>query len=378
MQANPPEITANSVEAAVATAPASRSPSRGPPSTTAICREEMRERNASGTAACRIVVRSTAEITKYTLGQLTEKATEVESDGGWQASQGIDVMSVARSTSRNRVVVGVADPSAANAASLTSRYGGMVIQEQGRPAVALANQKDRGSIPPVYGGYGLFDPNAPLDNPGGCSAGFSAYRNIHGRRHNNVMTAGHCFGTKRSVSHDGGTHVGHVVFRQYRHDQDPGNVDVTYIGLPNRRYTTYQVFFGSGGNPRDRRPIKGFDRFPGEDTKAKETDGGEHVCISGVQMPFIRCGRVTDESVTPPDGEKLHSLVKLKVYGKGLCRDDSGGAIVSGTQAVGLVTSGELPRDKDCGAKVVYATQIQHALNRFPNADNPARLVVKR
>ena len=315
----------------------------------------------------------------YTLSQLTAKATEVESDGAWQASQGFDVISVSRSTSRNRVVVGIANPSAGSGAALTSRYGGMVTQEQDEPAVALANEKDRGSVPPVYGGYGLYDPDAPLNDPGGCSAGFSAYRNIRGHRHNFVMTAGHCFGTKRSLSHDGGRHVGHVVFRQYRDDQDPGNVDVGYIGLPNRRYTTYKVFFGSGGNRGDRRPVKGFDRYPGEKTKAKETTNGEHVCISGVEMPFIRCGRVIDESVTHKvDGQKLHSLVKLKVYGKGLCRGDSGGAIVSGTQAVGLVTGGRLPKDQKCGAKIAYATQIEHALNRFPNADNPARLVLKR
>lgn len=251
----------------------------------------------------------------------------------------------------------------------------MVTQEQDEPAVALANEKDRGKVPPVYGGYGLYD----ADTEDGCSAGFSAYRNIRGRRHNYVMTAGHCFGQKRSVFHDGGKLIGQVAFRQYRDDQQPGNVDVGYIGVPNRRYTTYQVFFGSGGNRRDRRPVKGIDRFPGEKTKYKETNDGEPVCVSGVEAPFVRCGKVTDESARVNiEGQKLHSIVKLKIFGRtGLCGGDSGGAVVSGTQAVGLVTGGKVTKGSDCG-KVAYATQIQHALNRFPNADNPARLVVRR
>lgn len=63
MQATPPETMANSVDTAAATTPDSKPPSRGPPSTTAICTEAIRDRKAAGTDLCRIVVRRTAEIT---------------------------------------------------------------------------------------------------------------------------------------------------------------------------------------------------------------------------------------------------------------------------------------------------------------------------
>jgi hypothetical protein len=48
MQARPPDTMENSADTRLATAPDSRSPSLGPPSTTAICTDEMRLRNSSG------------------------------------------------------------------------------------------------------------------------------------------------------------------------------------------------------------------------------------------------------------------------------------------------------------------------------------------
>ena len=63
MQASPPEITENEVVLAAATEPASRSPRRGPPCTTAIWIDERRLRNSSGTVVWRIVLRRTADTT---------------------------------------------------------------------------------------------------------------------------------------------------------------------------------------------------------------------------------------------------------------------------------------------------------------------------
>ena len=63
MQATPPDTIENVVDLAVATAPDSKAPSWGPPSTTAICTEAMRVRRASGTEDWRMVVRNTAEMT---------------------------------------------------------------------------------------------------------------------------------------------------------------------------------------------------------------------------------------------------------------------------------------------------------------------------
>ena len=68
MHASPPETTDTvspntAPPKPVATAPASRSPIRGPPVTTAICRPASRPRSASGTVSWMIVLRNTAEMT---------------------------------------------------------------------------------------------------------------------------------------------------------------------------------------------------------------------------------------------------------------------------------------------------------------------------
>ena len=63
MQASPPDTTDAASPKAFATAPASRSPSRGPPATTAICTPISRPRIPSGPANWMIVFRKTAEIT---------------------------------------------------------------------------------------------------------------------------------------------------------------------------------------------------------------------------------------------------------------------------------------------------------------------------
>jgi len=63
MQASPPETTDTVSPKAFATAPASRSPSRGPPATTAVCTPISRPRIPSGPANWMIVLRNTAENT---------------------------------------------------------------------------------------------------------------------------------------------------------------------------------------------------------------------------------------------------------------------------------------------------------------------------
>ena len=59
----PPETIENSVEVRLATAPDSKSPSRGPPVTTAIWIAEMRLRYSSVIEVCKMVLRSTVEMT---------------------------------------------------------------------------------------------------------------------------------------------------------------------------------------------------------------------------------------------------------------------------------------------------------------------------
>ncbi|HEU5385790.1 MAG TPA: hypothetical protein VFV73_07800 [Streptosporangiaceae bacterium] len=63
MHASPPDTTENVLPNAAATEPASRSPIRGPPVTTAIWSPASRPRSESGTASWMIVLRKTAEIT---------------------------------------------------------------------------------------------------------------------------------------------------------------------------------------------------------------------------------------------------------------------------------------------------------------------------
>ena len=63
MQASPPDTTDTVSPKAVATAPDSRSPSRGPPATTAICTPMSRPRIPSGPANWTMVFRKTAERT---------------------------------------------------------------------------------------------------------------------------------------------------------------------------------------------------------------------------------------------------------------------------------------------------------------------------
>ena len=63
MHARPPEITEIRGVDRAATAPASASPSRGPPATTAMCTPESLPRKASGTDSWRMVFLNTAETT---------------------------------------------------------------------------------------------------------------------------------------------------------------------------------------------------------------------------------------------------------------------------------------------------------------------------
>ena len=63
MQASPPDTTDTVSPKALATAPASRSPRRGPPATTAICTPISRPRIPSGPANWIIVLRNTADST---------------------------------------------------------------------------------------------------------------------------------------------------------------------------------------------------------------------------------------------------------------------------------------------------------------------------
>lgn len=315
----------------------------------------------------------------YSLNQLDAKTDQVESDRGLLSAQGVDIVGAGPDVESNRVEVEVANATSTTETILTNRFGPMVKRANGEAARTKASigPKDNGRIPPVYGGFKLFRTDG-----GGtrCSAAFSAYRNFNGRRHNYLMTAGHCGGRNRTFYHGALKFVGHMKFSQFRENQEPGNVDVGYLGLPNRRYGTYSVW---GNHSGDLRPIKGFDRYPRnkDDSKPPQTYKGDPVCLSGAEASYLRCGKVVKPTDAHTfDGEHLHSVVKFYIYGKlGACGGDSGGALISGTRAVGLLTGGsdEVSKDRNCG-KTNWATQIQHALNRFPSAEHPARLVLKR
>lgn len=229
----------------------------------------------------------------YTIDQLDAKAAEIDGDTAWQAANDIDVTSVGVDVEANRVNVGVLSPSTASEAALIAKYGAGVVQTQGRVAESLATRKQTTDIPPIYGGFEL---HKGLEG-GSCSAGFAAYRNINGKRHNYIMTAGHC-GTGlpgRTWFHQGSQSVGTSAFAQWKKDQHPGNVDVAYIRVPSRKYLRAKVW---GNRKGDLRPIRAFDPYPRnkDDSEAPQTHVGEPVCISGYRHRRLRCGKVTEAS----------------------------------------------------------------------------------
>jgi hypothetical protein len=63
MQIRPPDTTDVCTDVSRATVPASRSPTRGPPVTTAMWSDAIRPRIRSGASCCMIVLRNTAETT---------------------------------------------------------------------------------------------------------------------------------------------------------------------------------------------------------------------------------------------------------------------------------------------------------------------------
>src|SRR6266496_3128255 len=126
MQARPPETTETVSPKPAATAPASRSPIRGPPVTTAICRPASRPRSASGTASWRIVLRNTAEA----------------GDGG---APGDD-----RDDDREALALDPADPAGGERAGQGARAGRGVEEAEGRGAPAEKRGGQRGEQSPRH------------------------------------------------------------------------------------------------------------------------------------------------------------------------------------------------------------------------------------
>src|SRR5947199_328324 len=82
MHASPPDTTDTRGDARAATAPASASPNRGPPVTTAMWMADNRPRSASGTVTWRMVLRNTAE----TMSAAPAKASSSRATGNHDTS----------------------------------------------------------------------------------------------------------------------------------------------------------------------------------------------------------------------------------------------------------------------------------------------------
>lgn len=102
--------------------------------------------------------------------------------------------------------------------------------------------------------------------------------------------------------------------------------------------------------------------------------GGEAVPITGVATPVVgtpacgsgattgySCGKVTttDHTVISYDG----GIISLQVFGYDGCTDngDSGGAVVTGTQALGIINGS---RGSDCGDMTSWAIPVHKILQR--------------
>jgi streptogrisin C len=149
-----------------------------------------------------------------------------------------------------------------------------------------------------------------------CSIGFSA-TGPNGSKH--VITAGHCTNDGTLVLSDG-QELGRVSGGTFNTDGDFGLIDLTD---PTANTTPFV-------DTRDGGPIVV--------TGTEPAILGASICRSGSSSGFA-CGEITsqDETVNYGNGDIVRGLTRTSVCGDA---GDSGGAVVSGTQAQGVLSGG--------------------------------------
>ena len=149
MQASPPETTDTVSPKAVATAPASRSPRRGPPATTAICTPISRPRIPSGPANWMIVFRNTADSTSAQ----PATASSSSASGSQCATPNPAIDAPQTSTAhddREPLPPDPADPAAGQRAEQRAGPGRGVEQPDGGRAAAEDGRGERGEQRPRH------------------------------------------------------------------------------------------------------------------------------------------------------------------------------------------------------------------------------------
>jgi streptogrisin C len=162
----------------------------------------------------------------------------------------------------------------------------------------------------VIGGGGFTIGNAR------CSIAFAA-TGPNGTKH--FITAGHCTRNGGVVLVDG-LELGRVNGGTFDTDGDFGLVDITD---PNAQTTPFV-------DTRDGGPITV--------TGTEPAPLGASICRSGITSGFA-CGEITtlDETVNYGEGELVGGLTRTSVCAEA---GDSGGSVVSGTQAQGIISGG--------------------------------------
>jgi streptogrisin C len=149
-----------------------------------------------------------------------------------------------------------------------------------------------------------------------CSVGFSAI-GPNGTKH--IITAGHCTQNTGVVLVDG-TELGRVDAGTFDTDGDFGLIDVTD---PDAQTTAF---------------VDTHDGGPITVTGTEPAPLGASVCRSGSTSGFA-CGEITtlDETVNYGNGSIVRGLTRASVCAEA---GDSGGSVVSGTQAQGIISGG--------------------------------------
>jgi streptogrisin C len=201
----------------------------------------------------------------------------------------------------------------------------VVIEAQKDPAADAFISRARGVGDMVRVEWTTKSPRTFADMVGGngftvgnarCSVGFSA-TGPNGSKH--IITAGHCTQDGTLVLSDG-QELGRVAGGTFNTDGDFGLIDLT----DTTANTTPFVDTRDGG--------------PIVVTGTEPAALGASVCRSGSSTGFA-CGEITsqDETVNYGNGDIVRGLTRTSVCGEA---GDSGGPVVSGTQAQGVLSGG--------------------------------------
>jgi hypothetical protein len=290
---------------------------------------------------------------RSTLAELDDLTARVARDRMAWARRGVAITQAMSDVTRNAVVVTVPGLTPTGAAALGEAYGSGLVVEDAPPMhfADLATCVDRmhcvnvmrGGIDSIaQTGNGVYE----------CTTGFTAHQgpNLPDR----VLTAGHCFGTNATVSHNGVV-IGTVSGRQLS-----GSVDGEQYTIqpPPVWYDMNWVYYNDTTKEYYIEHIAGRDATEGI---------GTPVCHSGITTG-VKCGTVKSTTAmvtlggTPLTGQHVASGCALP--------GDSGGPIIYNTVAFGVVsgsnftTVGGVPT---CAAAPTYSysslVQTENALN---------------